>query len=139
MEGVHRFLARVWRLFEGGVVDEEPSKEQLRLLHQTIKKVRGPRRKPCCIRSVQRSSLWGQPNCKAPTCGLPLGWWLFDGWAVARLRRQWGRDCEAAPTASPQQRASCHSAPRGLWGKVCQAAVCCQPWCVANHYALCRR
>ncbi len=39
MEGVHRFLARAWRLFEGGVVDEEPTREQLRLLHQTIKKV----------------------------------------------------------------------------------------------------
>ncbi|GLC35478.1 hypothetical protein PLESTB_000203000 [Pleodorina starrii] len=39
VEGVHRFLARVWRLFEGGVSDEEPSREQLRLLHQTIKKV----------------------------------------------------------------------------------------------------
>ncbi len=40
MEGVHRFLARVWRLFEGGVSDEPASKEQLRLLHATIKKVR---------------------------------------------------------------------------------------------------
>ncbi|GIL79151.1 hypothetical protein Vretimale_16692 [Volvox reticuliferus] len=39
VEGVHRFLARVWRLFEGGVTDEAPSREQLRLLHQTIKKV----------------------------------------------------------------------------------------------------
>lgn len=41
MEGVHRFLARAWRVFEGGVTDEEPTKEQLRLLHQTIKKVCG--------------------------------------------------------------------------------------------------
>ncbi|KAG2438904.1 hypothetical protein HYH02_010699 [Chlamydomonas schloesseri] len=39
VEGVHRFLARAWRLFEGGVSDEEPTKEQMRLLHQTIKKV----------------------------------------------------------------------------------------------------
>ncbi|EFJ50272.1 hypothetical protein VOLCADRAFT_89222 [Volvox carteri f. nagariensis] len=39
VEGVHRFLARVWRLFEGGVSEEPPSREQLRLLHQTIKKV----------------------------------------------------------------------------------------------------
>ncbi|KAG2500715.1 hypothetical protein HYH03_001480 [Edaphochlamys debaryana] len=39
VEGVHRFLARVWRLFEGGVSDEAPTKEQMRLLHQTIKKV----------------------------------------------------------------------------------------------------
>ncbi|KXZ41205.1 hypothetical protein GPECTOR_654g773 [Gonium pectorale] len=38
VEGVHRFLARVWRLFEGGLVDEEPTREQLRLLHTTIKK-----------------------------------------------------------------------------------------------------
>ncbi|GIL61315.1 hypothetical protein Vafri_15703 [Volvox africanus] len=39
VEGVHRFLARVWRLFEGGVTEEAPTREQLRLLHQTIKKV----------------------------------------------------------------------------------------------------
>ncbi|GFR47432.1 hypothetical protein Agub_g9152 [Astrephomene gubernaculifera] len=39
VEGVHRFLARVWRLFEGGVSEEEPCREQLRLLHATIKKV----------------------------------------------------------------------------------------------------
>jgi leucyl-tRNA synthetase len=39
VEGVHRFLARVYRIFEGGVIEGEPSKEQLRLLHATIKKV----------------------------------------------------------------------------------------------------
>lgn len=40
VEGVHRFLARAYRVFEGGVTDEEPTKEQMRLLHATIKKVR---------------------------------------------------------------------------------------------------
>ena len=53
MEGVHRFLARVWRLMVGspdpstgryreqGVVlrEEEPTEEQLRALHQCIRKV----------------------------------------------------------------------------------------------------
>jgi leucyl-tRNA synthetase len=42
VEGVHRFLARVYRLVTegGGLTDEQPSRDQLRLLHQTIKKVR---------------------------------------------------------------------------------------------------
>ncbi|MDE0569730.1 MAG: leucine--tRNA ligase [Verrucomicrobiales bacterium] len=50
VEGVHRFLARVWRLFmensqEGEWVlsskikEVEPSKQQLKILHETIKKV----------------------------------------------------------------------------------------------------
>ena len=50
VEGVYRFLARVWRLFmeedqEGKwqlsnkVKDAEPTKKQLRILHETIKKV----------------------------------------------------------------------------------------------------
>ena len=47
LEGPHRFLNRVWRLFvadseerEGLLVDDvDPSSEQLRLLHQTIQKV----------------------------------------------------------------------------------------------------
>ncbi|WIA22710.1 hypothetical protein OEZ85_001117 [Tetradesmus obliquus] len=39
VEGVHRFLNRVYRAFEAGVSDEPASKEQLRLLHATIKKV----------------------------------------------------------------------------------------------------
>ena len=30
VEGVHRFLGRAWRLLEGGVGEEEPSKEQMR-------------------------------------------------------------------------------------------------------------
>ena len=39
MEGVHRFLARVWRALEGGVSDEPPTRDQLRALHQAIRKV----------------------------------------------------------------------------------------------------
>src|SRR5690554_4726494 len=40
VEGVHRFLARVWRLAtEGEVADAEPTTEQLRVLHRTIQKV----------------------------------------------------------------------------------------------------
>ncbi|GMH37090.1 hypothetical protein BSKO_04963 [Bryopsis sp. KO-2023] len=39
VEGVHRFLARVNRLFEQGCTDDPPSDDQLRLLHTTIKKV----------------------------------------------------------------------------------------------------
>jgi len=40
VEGVHRFLGRAWRLFEGGLSDGSPDAEQLRLLHSTIKRVR---------------------------------------------------------------------------------------------------
>ena len=40
VEGVHRFLARAWRLFEGGLDSAaQPSGEQLRQLHSTIKRV----------------------------------------------------------------------------------------------------
>jgi len=45
VEGVHRFLNRVWRLLidedsgEPVVVDAEPDREQLRALHRTIRKV----------------------------------------------------------------------------------------------------
>ena len=44
VDGVHRFLGRVWRLYEahassGG--DAAPSEEQLRVLHSTIKRVTG--------------------------------------------------------------------------------------------------
>jgi leucyl-tRNA synthetase len=40
VEGVYRFLARAYRAFDAGVDGTaEPSKEQLRLLHATIKKV----------------------------------------------------------------------------------------------------
>lgn len=40
VEGVHRFLARVWRLAtEHPTTDDAPSRDQLRTLHQTIAKV----------------------------------------------------------------------------------------------------
>jgi leucyl-tRNA synthetase len=40
VEGVHRFLARAWRLVtESDLSDAEPSREQLRSLHTAIKKV----------------------------------------------------------------------------------------------------
>ncbi|GAB4092875.1 leucine--tRNA ligase [Flaviaesturariibacter terrae] len=43
IEGVHRFLKKLWRLFynEGGlqVTDEAPTKEELKVLHKTIKKI----------------------------------------------------------------------------------------------------
>ena len=40
VEGVHRFLARVYRLVtELPLVDDAPTADQLRLLHQCIKKV----------------------------------------------------------------------------------------------------
>ncbi|MDZ7773934.1 MAG: leucine--tRNA ligase [Balneolaceae bacterium] len=49
VEGVYRFLNRVWRLVEGDpddpdmvtVTDEEPGSEQLRVLHECIRKVTG--------------------------------------------------------------------------------------------------
>jgi len=49
VEGAHRFLNRVWRLFMDDradallpeLADVEPTKEQLRWLHETIKKVTG--------------------------------------------------------------------------------------------------
>ena len=40
IEGVHRFLARVYRLIaEQPLSQDEPSPDQIRLLHATIKKV----------------------------------------------------------------------------------------------------
>ena len=39
VEGVHRFLARTYRLVTGELSAQQPDKEQLRLLHATIKKV----------------------------------------------------------------------------------------------------
>lgn len=39
MEGVHRFLSRVFRLFAMDISDEVPTAEQQRLLHLTIRKV----------------------------------------------------------------------------------------------------
>lgn len=41
VDGVHRFLARSWRLFEGGVsTNAKPTTEQLRAVHTAIKKVK---------------------------------------------------------------------------------------------------
>ena len=57
IEGVHRFLARVYRLIaEQSVSDVQPSQEQMRLLHATIKKVcllYAPR-PTCCLACVRR-------------------------------------------------------------------------------------
>ncbi|MEW5300771.1 MAG: hypothetical protein WDW36_003677 [Sanguina aurantia] len=39
VEGVHRFLARVYRAFEAGVTDEPATREEMRALHTCIKKV----------------------------------------------------------------------------------------------------
>ena len=42
LQGCYRFTQKIWRLFTGDslkIVDNEPSKETLRVLHQTIKKV----------------------------------------------------------------------------------------------------
>eukprot|EP00958_Prasinococcus_capsulatus_P001582 scaffold140_cov565-Prasinococcus_capsulatus_cf.AAC.20 len=39
IEGVHRFLARVWRTIGDGVVETEPTKEQLKALNMCIKRV----------------------------------------------------------------------------------------------------
>jgi leucyl-tRNA synthetase len=39
VQGIYRFLGRVWRLYEEGVNDTTPSPALLKVLHQTIKKV----------------------------------------------------------------------------------------------------
>ena len=39
VDGVHRFLARVFRVCTGELSADAPSREQLRLLHATIKRV----------------------------------------------------------------------------------------------------
>lgn len=39
VEGVHRFLARTFRVFEPGMTEDVPTKDQMRMLHATIKKV----------------------------------------------------------------------------------------------------
>ena len=39
ISGVHRFLDRVWRLFDRELVDRDPPEELKRVLHKTIKKV----------------------------------------------------------------------------------------------------
>ncbi len=55
VEGVHRFLARVWRAFEAGISDEAPTPEQLRTLHACIKKASAPHH-PSCRRSAARAT-----------------------------------------------------------------------------------
>ncbi len=44
IEGVHRFLRKLWRLFNDGIkgkiwVDEKPTEAELKILHRTIKKI----------------------------------------------------------------------------------------------------
>ena len=61
IEGVHRFLARVYRLIaEQQVSDAQPSQDQRRLLHATIKKVG---LLPCCSKGgtggSQKGERWG--------------------------------------------------------------------------------
>lgn len=45
IDGVHRFLKKLWNLFYQGdnwiVTDQEPTKEELKSLHKLIKKYRG--------------------------------------------------------------------------------------------------
>lgn len=38
IDGVHRFLKRLWNMYEN-IVDEEPTKEELKSLHKLIKKI----------------------------------------------------------------------------------------------------
>ena len=38
IDGVHRFLRRIWNMYEN-IVDEEPTKDELRSLHKLIKKI----------------------------------------------------------------------------------------------------
>jgi leucyl-tRNA synthetase len=40
IDGVHKFLRKFWRLFEGGVNDDPATPAELKTLHKTIKKVR---------------------------------------------------------------------------------------------------
>jgi leucyl-tRNA synthetase len=66
VDGVHRFLGRVWRLFEAHASTAsqvKPSAEQMRTLHSTIKRVTGA----MCIYFLFR-----------PRCGLTIVWRIFD-------------------------------------------------------------
>ncbi len=40
IDGVHKFLRKFWRLFEGGITDEPATPAELKTLHKTIRKVR---------------------------------------------------------------------------------------------------
>ena len=39
IDGCHRFLKRFWKIFQQDLVDEDPTKEELKSLHKLIKKV----------------------------------------------------------------------------------------------------
>src|SRR5690606_6791932 len=43
IEGVHRFLKKLWRLFRDGdqllITEEEPTPEEFKILHKTIRKI----------------------------------------------------------------------------------------------------
>lgn len=39
IDGCHRFLKKIWKLFQQDLVDEDPTKEELKSLHKLIKKV----------------------------------------------------------------------------------------------------
>ena len=82
VEGVHRFLARSYRLVTGGSVKEaEPSNDQLRSLHIAIKRVclscsLNPRENLCFIRLVLTHLGPNQSNqflrhARSPVEGLP--------------------------------------------------------------------
>ena len=60
VDGVHRFLGRVWRLFDAhlpaATLDAAPTAEQLRVLHGTIKRVTGAHRgRMLCASAVHDS------------------------------------------------------------------------------------
>ncbi len=69
VEGVHRFLSRAWRLFEGGLDSAaEPSPEQLRQLHGTIKRVGLPTRTPGCYQCPLKQFLIAFGNKSDSKC-----------------------------------------------------------------------
>ena len=73
IDGVHRFLARVWRLIaEQGTSNCEPSQDQMRLLHATIKKVCVlwlPEGTVCGVASVRKARGIVRIRC---ACCMPL-------------------------------------------------------------------
>jgi len=50
VDGVHRFLGRVWRLYDANLaaVDSAPTAEQMRALHTAIKRVTSALESPLC-------------------------------------------------------------------------------------------
>jgi len=65
VDGVHRFLARVYRMCTGEVGQEPATREQLRLLHATIKRAR----RPACGRVACRCQHGRLCRCKSPPSG----------------------------------------------------------------------